>query len=621
MPQGRLRPSFTFDKERIEQLKEIVPEAFADGKINWETLHEALGNYLEDEAPQAEHFGLFWPGKREARRLASIPSTGTLIPCNGQGIEEDSSSNIFIEGDNLEVLKLLQKSYAGRVKMIYIDPPYNTGNDDFIYEDDYKEPLEAYLKKTGDIDEKGTLLSTNAKSDGRFHSKWLDMMYPRIRIACNLLSDEGAIFISIDDNEIHNLRQIMNEVFGEENFLGCIVRATGTTTGQDSRGFGNSFDYLIGYSKSVGYRVGGLALSEKDAARFSEEDEKGRYSMLQLRKTGYGDRHEDRPFMYFPVIAPDGTKVYPIGPGGYESRWRVGPATYKKFQDENLIVWKKKPKDRVEQWIPYVKYYLEGREKRPSPLWNDLDGNKKATIELKEILGERVFDNPKPTAFIMRLMQVSTEPDTADIVMDFFAGSGTTAHAVIKQNMADGGNRQYICIQFPEPTREGSTAYNAGYLTVSDICKERIRRVSKKNQNAKGDIGFRAYRLCRSNFKLWQDYHGEDVKQIEMLFSGAETPLVEGWTPESLLAEVILIQGFPLDSKITTQAEFKKNKIQLIESDTSTHRLFVCVDEKIHEETEKALKVNSGDIFVCLDGALTDQTKMRLANICTLATI
>ena len=623
MEPQRLRPSFKFDEERIEQIKAIVPEAFADSKINWETLHEALGDHLEPEDQSAEHFGLFWPGKRGARRLSTIPSAGSLNLTTGLGINEATTHNIFIEGENLEVLKLIQKSYAGRIKMIYIDPPYNTGNDDFIYKDDYKEPLEAYLKKTGEIDSEGILLTTNSKGDGRFHSKWLDMVYPRLRIANNLLHEEGAIFVSIDDNEIHNLREIMNEIFGEENFLGCIVRATGTTTGQDSRGFGNSFDYLIGYSKSIGYRVGGLALSEQDASRFSEEDDKGKHSMLQLRKTGYGDRREDRPFMYFPVTAPDGTEVYPIGPGGYESRWRVGQTTYKKFQDENLMVWKKKLKDGVEQWIPYVKYYLEGREKRPSPLWNDIDGNKKATIELKEVLGEKVFDNPKPTAFIMRLLQISTEPDTGDIVLDFFAGSGTTPHAVLKQNAEDGGNREYICVQFPEPTHDESIARKAGYSTISEICAERIRRVSKKMQEGKtkGDLGFRAFKLCRSNFKAWQDYHGDDVKQIEMLFDNAESALVDGWTPDSLLTEVMLVQGFPLDGNVNPLPGCKLNHVHLITSTAVTHRLVVCLDGKIEEGTISQVDFEPGDIFICLDNAITDQMKLRLSNNTTLRTI
>lgn len=237
MPHERLRPGFVFDEERIKQLKQIAPEAFADGKINWETLKEALGNYTEEDNPEVEHFGLFWPGKKEARKLASIPSKGTLIPCPGEGVDEETTRNIFIEGENLEVLKILQKSYAGRIKMIYIDPPYNTGND-FVYEDDFKEPLEEYLRRTGQVDEEGKPMTTNTRADGRFHSKWLSMMYPRLRLARNLLRDDGLIFVSIDDNEITNLRTILNELFGEEQFQSQIVWKNKYGPGAQTKGIG-----------------------------------------------------------------------------------------------------------------------------------------------------------------------------------------------------------------------------------------------------------------------------------------------------------------------------------------------------------------------------------------------
>jgi len=227
MPIEKLRPSFSFDEEKIKQLKEIAPEAFADNQVNWEVLKEALGEYLEEDEQDIEHFGLFWPGKREARRMASIPSKGTLVPCPGEGIDEENTRNIFIEGENLEVLKILQKSYADRIKMIYIDPPYNTGND-FVYDDDFTEPIEEYRRRTGQIDEEGKPLTTNKKADGRFHSKWLSMMYPRLRLAKNLLSDDGVIFVSIDDNEVHNLRMIMNEVFGEKILKVIFIGEEGT---------------------------------------------------------------------------------------------------------------------------------------------------------------------------------------------------------------------------------------------------------------------------------------------------------------------------------------------------------------------------------------------------------
>lgn len=260
MPIEKLRPSFSFDEERINQLKQIVPEAFADNQINWEVLKEALGNYLEDDEGDVEHFGLFWPGKRVARRIASIPSKGTLIPVYGEGLKPDGtpdtdgkndSRNIFIEGENLEVLKILQKSYAGRIKMIYIDPPYNTGKD-FIYDDNFTEPLEEYLRRTGQIDEEGKPLTTNKKSDGRFHSKWLSMMYPRLKLSKNLLSDDGVIFISIGDNELHHLKCILNEIFGEENFISVFIWNTDGHTDNQLEVKINH-EYIICYQKDSAY--------------------------------------------------------------------------------------------------------------------------------------------------------------------------------------------------------------------------------------------------------------------------------------------------------------------------------------------------------------------------------
>src|SRR5690349_9144945 len=234
MSYTRLRPSFTLTEDRLAELEAVVPEAFADGRINWETLRDTLDPFLEEEGPDAEHYGLFWPGKRDARRLAATPSKGALHPAVGEGVNEDTTHNIFIDGDNLEVLKLLLKSYAGRVKMIYIDPPYNTGND-FVYDDNFTEGLDDYLRRTGMIDEEGRKLTSNTKADGRFHSKWLSMMYPRLRLARNLLNEDGVIFISIDDNEIHNLRQLMNEVFGEENFIGCFIIQSNPRGSQSSK--------------------------------------------------------------------------------------------------------------------------------------------------------------------------------------------------------------------------------------------------------------------------------------------------------------------------------------------------------------------------------------------------
>lgn len=641
MSDHRLRPPATaadtaLTEERLAELRAILPEVFADGQINWETLRETLDPLLEDDRAGAEHFGLFWPGKREARRMAALPSHGALHPAVGEGVNEAAAHNIFIEGDNLEVLKLLLKSYAGRIKMIYIDPPYNTSND-FVYRDDYSEPLEAYLRATQQSTSEGKIVTTNPETTGRRHSNWLSMIYPRLILANALLEGDGVIYVSIDNNEAHNLRTVMNEIFGEENFLGCIVRATGTTTGQDSGGFGSSFDFVLAYSKSASYQLGGLPLSKADEARFSERDDVGQYSLLQLRKTGNADRREDRPSMYYPLEAPDGSVVFPVGPGGYESRWRCGLSTFRDMVSKNLIVWKVITRDGAERYTPYVKYYLEGREKRPSPLWTDLEGNKKATIEVKELLGEKVFDNPKPTALIVRLLQITTEPDTDDIVLDFFAGSCTTAHSVLKLNDADGGNRKFIMIQLPEPAPPNSTAAKSGFANVADLGKERIIRVltqlsdkQRKSLMHAGTrpqvLGFRAYKLSPSDVRLWRDYEGEDIPTLEGLFASNERPLVDGWTPAAVLTEILLLQGFPLDSTLAHDQRLRANDVTHITSEACSHALYVCLDEQIANETIIAIcdgtaRLESSDVFVCLDGALTDEAKLRLADVCNLQTI
>ncbi|MDP2755173.1 MAG: site-specific DNA-methyltransferase, partial [Nitrospirota bacterium] len=341
MPIERIKPEAYPAADRIEALRELFPEAFADGAVDWATLRDlASAVPSEDEEETAEHFGLFWPGKRDARRLAGKPAEGTLIPCPGEGVDEDKTSNVFIEGENLEVLKLLRKSYTGMVKMIYIDPPYNTGND-FVYDDNFTEPLEDYLRRTGQIDGEGRPLTTNKKSDGRFHSKWLSMMYPRLRLARDLLRDDGVIFVSIDDNEVQHLRMLMNEVFGEENSRGLISRGTGTPTGQGTGKLTNELDYILCYSKSESLILNGLDFDDEDEKIYDQKDKNGRYLTRPLRKTGGEDRREDRPTMYFGIKDPDGKTAWPIGPTGYESRWRCSKDRYEILQKTNLIEWKK----------------------------------------------------------------------------------------------------------------------------------------------------------------------------------------------------------------------------------------------------------------------------------------
>lgn len=374
-------------------------------------------------------YGLVWEHHQERVDIELINNIPIFTEVKEKCICDNSSNyNFLLEGDNLHSLYLLEKTHREKIDLIYIDPPYNTGNRDFIYNDE-----------------------TLGKDDAFKHSKWLSFMEHRLRIANNLLSKKGAIFISIDDNELAQLKMLCDEIFEEKNFVGCICRATGTTTGQDANKIGSSLDYCLVYSKSQEFTLKGMPLNEKDLKRFKDEDEKGKYSVLQLRKTGNEDRKENRPNMFYPVIAPDGTEVYPFGPSNYLSRWRVSQETYNDLLKDDMIVWKKKTNYKKinidgfdsSPWTPYVKYYAEGRTKQVSNLFQEIEGNKKASLDLKNILGKEIkFDYPKPVEFIKILLKIAG--DSKSTVLDFFAGSGTTGQAVLEANKEDGGNRKFI---------------------------------------------------------------------------------------------------------------------------------------------------------------------------------
>ncbi len=575
--------------ENIEQLMSLFPEAFTEGKLDFEVLKQLLGGAVEE---REEKYGLKWHGKRRARQLALTPSTGTLRPCPDESVDWDTTQNLMIEGDNLEVLKLLQKSYAGKVKMIYIDPPYNTGND-FVYPDNYEDNLATYLRYTGQLSEEGLKLSTNTEASGRFHTNWLNMMYPRLRMARNLLTNDGIIFVSIDDSELNNASLILDEIYGAECFRGCIVRATGTTTGQDSGGLGQSFDYVLCYSRDPDTQLHGLPLDEDDEKRFQGEDAKGKFSVLQLRKTGNADRREDRPSMFYPLKAPDGSTVFPIGPGGYESRWRFGPEKYKENLESDMIVWKQVERDGKEVWQPYVKFYLEGRTKRPSPLWDDIDGNKKATIELRELFGDKAFSNPKPTALIHRLIQITFGEQIEGVILDFFAGSGTTAQGVIVQNAAQSARRRYILVQLPEviDSSDKAQAIAAGICdklkrprNLAEITKERLRRaaklVAKEKPLFNGDLGFRAFKLDSSNINTWDP----DRENLGQALLDSMEHIKSDREDNDVLYELLLKLGLDLCVPIEQRTIAKK-----VVHSIGAGALMVCLATKISRDDAEPL--------------------------------
>ncbi|MBN1119095.1 MAG: site-specific DNA-methyltransferase [Bacteroidales bacterium] len=644
MPHKRLKPEYNFYEDQLRSLKQFVPEAFADGQINWETLKVALGEYLEDDSPDSEHFGLFWPGKRQARRLAGIPSKGTLVPVYGEGLKADGtpdkdgindSHNIFIEGENLEVLKILQKSYVGRIKMIYIDPPYNTGND-FIYEDDFTEPLREYLRRTGQVDEEGRPLTTNTRADGRFHSKWLSMIYPRLRLAKNLLRDDGIIFISIDDSENNHLRTVLNEVFGEENFVTTICwNSTKSVT--NTAIVSENHSYIIVFCKNIDWLIQNrkqFRLPEDDFEGFSnpDNDPRGPWKADPFQVGGW------RPNQQYEITNPNTGQTYIPNTG---CSWKNDKEKFDELLKDNRIVF-----GSTGEAGPQRKRFLDEaveRGKVAKSLWDEIGTTTNGTQELKDIFDNKIlFTNPKPVSLLKKEIILASRNIKDAIILDFFAGSGTTAHAVLELNKEDHGTRRFIMVQMPEPCDENSEAFKAGYSNIAEIAKERIRRVVKKLRNDTGDsknkkqqkidfqedpsiknsdYGFKVFKLQESNYKIWKNYPGTDIKELENLFDNSQSPLADNWKPEKLLAEILLIEGFPLDSKLEQVTGIKKNKVIKVTSDFHEHSLIFCLDSEMAGDTIKQLNLTGDDIFICLDNAVTDQDKVRLADKGMIKTI
>jgi len=654
MDQERLHPltSYNFDADRLEQLQSILPEVFADGKINWDVLRAALDEHLEDNEPAAEHFGLFWAGKREARRRASQPSEGTLVvPVPGEGVNEATTRNIFIEADNLEALKLLQKSYAGRVKMIYIDPPYNTGSD-FVYRDDFAEKREDYLRRTGQVGETLNPLTTNTKADGRFHSNWLNMMYSRLLLARTLLRDDGVIFVSIDDNEGHALRLLMNELFGDENHLVTLyiqVRYPDKTLVEDA-----DFHKLIEQVLVFGKSPSAFLNKEDDEYSFDKfaweiEEITPPSKVLELdgkRVEVYSSEqyviHKRKPSsdllkeIWATGKILDGNssgrffRDYLIGrykEDGYGVLYKVSGIgndqyPYRYFTGPKRIG---ATKGKYYQGVPVEVLNSQDEVRRSTPIpnfYNFADSFGNCRHE-----GATDFrSGKKPIAFIKKLLELATSKDSEDIILDFFAGSGSTGHAVFDKNREDEGNRQFILVQLPEKPNE-----DVGFESISMLSIERLRRsinqiapdanLYQKLLIEGNDLGFKVFRYALSNYKPWEDYIGNSTGEIQQRFSAFEVPLVDGWREDDLLVEVILLQGFPLDSRIETLSGFSANTIRQITSDFHAHSLTVCLDKKMADATLNELTLASDDVFVCLDSALTDESKFRLRDRCTLRVI
>ena len=483
-----------------------------------------------EDAPEAYEFN--WVGKQAARAEVLKPIKKTLRPVKEDSVDWDNTQNLYIEGDNLEVLKLLQKSYLGKVKMIYIDPPYNTGND-FVYHDDFAMSADEYAEASGAVDELGNKYIKNMDSNGRFHSDWCSMMYSRLMVARTLLTEDGVIFISIDDNEVENLRKICDEVFGESNKIAQLVIENNPRGRQSDAFFATSHEYLLCYAGNIdSATINGMSLSEKQKAEYKYEDEIGRYRLLGLRQRGVASLREDRPEMFFPIwvnpedssisltYVEDWEEVIPKKSDGREGRWMWGKQ--KCINESNRLVARLVSTRR--EFDIFVKDYLnkdgEQRTRKYKTIWSDkILNNQIGTQEVKAILGGDYMSFPKSTEYIKTIIQTGTS--SSSLILDFFSGSATTAHAVMQLNAEDGGNRQYIMVQLPEETPEDSEARKAGYNTIPDIAKERIRRAGKKIKEesplttADLDTGFRVFRLEEGNYedvkRSPKDYNQDDL--------------------------------------------------------------------------------------------------------------
>jgi len=542
-----------FKSEIAEKLSDIFPEAISDGKLEVEKFKEILG---QDAVDERERFGLFWPGKRRALGAAQEPTTATLQPGRESSRDWHSTKNIFIEGDNLEVLKILQKHYHGKIKMIYIDPPYNTGKD-FIYPDNYKEGLDSYLEWTRQVNEEGKKLSTNSETEGRYHSNWLNMMYPRLKLARNLLKPEGHIFVSINDAEMPRLRMLMDEIYGADNFIAQLIWLKGKEGGNDNPGFGLHHEYILCYGRSKVLSAQEISLDEKDISRHLTE-----LPEENLVITGTAIYRDGEDFQLVNLSKQkDYTVQIPLKSGEILEWPSYAP---QKTIDEYIRVGKVFVGKRG---VPYIKSFLadEAQGQKPSTIVDSAFGTTKAGgIAVRELFGSsQVFSYPKPPALIKRLITLSlgakSESDE-EIVLDFFAGSGTTAQAVYELNAEDGGKRRFILVQLPEPIAESEIREQYKIGNLAQLARLRIQK-SAENLTAsgdeqliplssKGDFGFRSFSLSESNFSKWRATSEIDATKLEQHILDLRESSNDESSQDSLLNEILLKQGFSLTETI-----------------------------------------------------------------------
>ncbi len=595
--------SMDLEKTNMEKLKVVFPECFSEGRLDIDKLLSLCGEYIDNDF---EKYKFEWKGKSECLRLAQKRSTGTLRPCREESVNFDDTQNIYIEGDNLEVLKLLQTAYYNKIKMIYIDPPYNTGND-FVYEDDFADPMARYKEITQQT------TKSNPETMGRFHTNWLNMMYPRLRLAANLLIDDGAICISIDDNEVSNLRKICDEVLGEENFVAQIIwHSRQNKDNRNISGASIDHEYILCYSKKFGNRI--FSGTERKVDQYTNPDNDPRGPWTSANMVGLATA-DARPNLHYDLVDPHTGINY----GCPHKGWRYDKKSMSRLIEEDRIIWPENPDGR-----PRKKAFL-----------NELSGNlpgfssiiaegvytNTATKEVTSIFsGEHLFDFPKPTQLIGQLLSQITSKD--DIVLDFFSGSATTAHAVMQLNAEDGGNRRFICVQLPELCDEKSGAYKAGYYNICEIGKERIRRAGKKlleentqiklgdDEKKPLDVGFKVFKLDTSNLKTWDNAPIKDT-QIDLFYKRMNDmidSIKDDRTDMDVVYEVMLKMGVPLD--VPVQYIEVNDKIVYIVGD---FLLMIALFNDITAEDIEAIAAYAPAKIICAESGFADDSALSNA--------
>ncbi|MBC7085948.1 MAG: site-specific DNA-methyltransferase [Methanomethylovorans sp.] len=594
--------------ENIKKIAELFPN----------TLTEVIKGYRDDRTPIIEHaidfdvlrqelsdiivegpeerYQFTWPDKKKSILLANAPIAKTLRPCREESVDFDKTENLYIEGDNLDALKLLQETYLGKVKMIYIDPPYNTGKD-FIYEDDFAQDTDEYLTNSGQFDEDGNRLVQNTESNGRFHTDWLNMMYPRLKLAKDLLSDDGIIFISIDDNEIDNLKKICNEIFGEGNFVETFIIRSNPRGNQAKKYTASEHEYVICYAKNI-LNIEPLGF-HKEKHEYNKKDEIGIYRELGLRKRGAGSRRQDAPNQYFPIYynpitkqidiekkSDDFIEILPKLSDGSDGRWRWSKSSV--YEKRNELLVRLVNRQGSKEYDVFQKdYYSKDKIAKIKSIFYEKEVNyENGTEELKSLYNNnKFFDFPKPPEMIIKLMSSLNTKD--GLILDFFSGSATTAHAVMQLNAEDGGNRKFIMVQLPEPCDENSEAYKAGYKTIAEIGKERIRRAGKKileeHPEAAGklDIGFRVLKVDSSNM---QDVYYRPDEYTQDLLTSLTDNIKPDRTPEDLLFQVMLDLGVLLSSKIEEMVIGGKKVFSVADG-----YLMACFDNDVTDEVVREI--------------------------------